>query len=51
MIVPEVGMIFEDQKEMFQFYEKYAHAVGFPVKKRNSKNGGRWNFTICDFHL
>lgn len=32
-----VGMKFTDQKEVFDFYKKYAYNVGFPVKKRNSK--------------
>ncbi|XP_022895256.1 protein FAR-RED IMPAIRED RESPONSE 1-like [Olea europaea var. sylvestris] len=37
--VPEVGMMFDDEKEMFEFYKKYAYEVGFPVRKRNSKKG------------
>ncbi|XP_022854679.1 protein FAR1-RELATED SEQUENCE 5-like [Olea europaea var. sylvestris] len=38
-IVPEVGMKFKDEKEMFEFYKRYAYNVGFPVRKRNSKKG------------
>ncbi|XP_022888418.1 protein FAR-RED IMPAIRED RESPONSE 1-like isoform X1 [Olea europaea var. sylvestris] len=38
-IVPKVGMMFMDEKEMFEFYKRYAYDVGFPVKKRNSKRG------------
>ncbi|XP_022892024.1 protein FAR-RED IMPAIRED RESPONSE 1-like [Olea europaea var. sylvestris] len=36
---PEVGMTFNDEKEMLEFYKRYAYAVGFPVRKRNSKKG------------
>ncbi|XP_022899112.1 protein FAR1-RELATED SEQUENCE 5-like [Olea europaea var. sylvestris] len=38
-VAPEVGMIFDGEKELFDFYKRYAYAVGFPVKKRNSKKG------------
>ncbi|XP_022866686.1 protein FAR1-RELATED SEQUENCE 6-like isoform X2 [Olea europaea var. sylvestris] len=37
MIVPEVGMKFSDEKDMFDFYKRYAYNVGFPVRKRNSQ--------------
>ncbi|XP_022866876.1 protein FAR1-RELATED SEQUENCE 5-like [Olea europaea var. sylvestris] len=37
--VSEVGMMFDDEKEMFEFHKKYAYEVGFPVRKRNSKKG------------
>lgn len=37
--VHEVGILFKDEKEMYEFHKKYAHAVGFPVKKMNSKKG------------
>ncbi|XP_022880444.1 uncharacterized protein LOC111397674 [Olea europaea var. sylvestris] len=37
VIVPEVGMKFNDETEMFNFYKKYAYDVGFPVRKRNSQ--------------
>lgn len=30
---PEVGMIFNSEKEMFDLYKRYAYAVGFPVRK------------------
>ncbi|KAL2487403.1 Protein FAR1-RELATED SEQUENCE [Abeliophyllum distichum] len=39
LIVPEVGMKFKDEKEVFEFYKRYAYNVGFPVGKRNSKKG------------
>ncbi|XP_022883643.1 protein FAR1-RELATED SEQUENCE 5-like [Olea europaea var. sylvestris] len=37
VIVPEVGMKFNDENEMFNFYKKYAYNVGFPVRERNSQ--------------
>ncbi|XP_022889102.1 protein FAR1-RELATED SEQUENCE 6-like [Olea europaea var. sylvestris] len=37
--VPQVGMLFKHEEDMYNFYKKYAYAVGFPVKKRNSKKG------------
>ncbi|CAA2970434.1 Hypothetical predicted protein [Olea europaea subsp. europaea] len=36
---PNVGMMFNDEKEMLEFYKRYAYAVGFPFRKRNSKKG------------
>ncbi|XP_022893072.1 protein FAR1-RELATED SEQUENCE 5-like [Olea europaea var. sylvestris] len=45
-LVPKVGMTFSDEKEIFYFYKKYAYAVGFSVRKRNSKKGGRWSYEI-----
>jgi len=39
VIVPEVGMKFRDDIEIFEFYKRYAYIVGFPVRKRNSKKG------------
>ncbi|XP_022866174.1 protein FAR1-RELATED SEQUENCE 5-like, partial [Olea europaea var. sylvestris] len=39
VIVPEVGMLFKSEVDMYDFYKKYAYAVGFPIKKRNSKKG------------
>ncbi|XP_022877014.1 protein FAR1-RELATED SEQUENCE 5-like [Olea europaea var. sylvestris] len=39
VIVPEVGMLFKSEVDMYDFYKKYAYAVGFSVKKRNSKKG------------
>lgn len=38
-IVPEVGIIFDDEKELFDFYKSYAYVVGFSMRKRNSKKG------------
>ncbi|XP_022889105.1 protein FAR1-RELATED SEQUENCE 5-like [Olea europaea var. sylvestris] len=37
--VLEVGMLFKHEEDIYNFYKKYAYAVGFPVKKRNSKKG------------
>lgn len=37
MIVPEVGMKFKDENEVYDFYKRYAYKVGFSVRKRNSK--------------
>ncbi|XP_022888998.1 protein FAR1-RELATED SEQUENCE 2-like [Olea europaea var. sylvestris] len=37
LIVPAVGMKFKDETEVFDFYKRYGYAVGFPVRKRNSK--------------
>ncbi|XP_022852432.1 protein FAR1-RELATED SEQUENCE 6-like [Olea europaea var. sylvestris] len=34
---PEVGMKFNDENELFDYYKKYAYAEGFPVRKMNSK--------------
>ncbi|XP_022868627.1 protein FAR-RED IMPAIRED RESPONSE 1-like [Olea europaea var. sylvestris] len=39
IIAPEVGMLFKSEVDMYDFYKKYAYAVGFPIKKRNSKKG------------
>ncbi|XP_052193932.1 protein FAR1-RELATED SEQUENCE 5-like [Diospyros lotus] len=36
-LVPEVGMKFNDENEIYEFYKRYAYHVGFPIKKRNSK--------------
>ncbi|XP_022860879.1 protein FAR1-RELATED SEQUENCE 5-like [Olea europaea var. sylvestris] len=35
--VLEVGMKFNDENELFDYYKKFAHVEGFPVTKRNSK--------------
>ncbi|XP_022899528.1 protein FAR-RED IMPAIRED RESPONSE 1-like [Olea europaea var. sylvestris] len=39
IIIPEVGMLFKAKQDMYYFYKRYAYAVGFPVRKRNSKKG------------
>ncbi|XP_022850810.1 protein FAR1-RELATED SEQUENCE 5-like [Olea europaea var. sylvestris] len=39
IIVPSVGMKFQDENEVFEFYKNYAYQVGFPVRKRNSRKG------------
>ncbi|XP_022856443.1 protein FAR-RED IMPAIRED RESPONSE 1-like [Olea europaea var. sylvestris] len=36
LTVPEVGMQFNDKKEVYDFYARYAYTVGFPVRKRSS---------------
>ncbi|XP_052195759.1 protein FAR1-RELATED SEQUENCE 5-like [Diospyros lotus] len=38
-LVPKVGMKFNNENEVFEFYKGYAYHVGFPVRKRNSKKG------------
>ncbi|CAA2986484.1 Hypothetical predicted protein [Olea europaea subsp. europaea] len=35
--VPKVGMTFKNENELYDFYKAYAYAVGFPVRKQNSK--------------
>ncbi|KAL2492850.1 Protein FAR1-RELATED SEQUENCE [Abeliophyllum distichum] len=39
VIVPKVGMKFNDENEIFEFYKRYAYLVGFPIRKRNSRKG------------
>ncbi|XP_022856160.1 protein FAR1-RELATED SEQUENCE 5-like [Olea europaea var. sylvestris] len=39
IIVPSVGMKFQDENEVFEFYKNYAYQVGFPMRKRNSRKG------------
>ncbi|CAA3007725.1 Hypothetical predicted protein [Olea europaea subsp. europaea] len=36
VIVPEPGMKFKDENEIFDLYKRYAYEIGFPVRKRNS---------------
>ncbi|XP_022876838.1 protein FAR-RED IMPAIRED RESPONSE 1-like [Olea europaea var. sylvestris] len=38
-MVPKVGMTFNEEKELWDFYKGYAYYVGFPVRRRNSKKG------------
>ncbi|XP_022856719.1 protein FAR-RED IMPAIRED RESPONSE 1-like [Olea europaea var. sylvestris] len=38
-MVPEVGMTFNEEKKLWNFYKGYAYYVGFPVRRRNSKKG------------
>ncbi|XP_022863348.1 uncharacterized protein LOC111383468 isoform X2 [Olea europaea var. sylvestris] len=33
VVVPQVGMKFKDNVELFDFYKRYAYAIGFPVRK------------------
>ncbi|XP_022883238.1 protein FAR-RED IMPAIRED RESPONSE 1-like [Olea europaea var. sylvestris] len=35
--VPKVGMKFNDEKDIYDFYKRYVYNVGFPVGKRNSQ--------------
>ncbi|XP_022892026.1 protein FAR1-RELATED SEQUENCE 5-like [Olea europaea var. sylvestris] len=37
VIVTEVGIKFNGEKELFDFYKRYAYNVGFSVRKRNSQ--------------
>ncbi|XP_052210450.1 protein FAR-RED IMPAIRED RESPONSE 1-like [Diospyros lotus] len=37
--VPKVGMKFNNENAVFNFYKSYAYEIGFPVRKRNSKKG------------
>lgn len=39
LATPEVGMKFKDEKEVYDFYARYAYAVGFPIRKRSSGRG------------
>ncbi|XP_038717223.1 protein FAR1-RELATED SEQUENCE 5-like [Tripterygium wilfordii] len=32
--VPLIGMFFEDENQMFQYYKRYGQRTGFPMKKR-----------------
>ncbi|XP_052197190.1 protein FAR1-RELATED SEQUENCE 5-like [Diospyros lotus] len=38
-LVPKVGMKFNDENAVFDFYKSYAYDIGFLVRKRNSKKG------------
>ena len=39
-LVPKVGMKFNDENEIYEFYKKYVYHVGFPInKKMNSQKG------------
>ncbi|XP_052193891.1 protein FAR1-RELATED SEQUENCE 5-like [Diospyros lotus] len=38
-LVPKVGMKFNEEKDVFEFYKKYAYHVGFSVKRRSSSKG------------
>lgn len=49
MNVPDVGMIFNDEKEILEFYKRYAYEVGFPVRKRNLKKGDDVNSKYVAF--
>ena len=38
-LVPKVGMKFNNENAVFDFYKSYAYEIGFLVRKRNSKKG------------
>ncbi|XP_052198272.1 protein FAR1-RELATED SEQUENCE 5-like [Diospyros lotus] len=38
-LVPKVGMKFNEEKDVFEFYKRYAYDVGFPVKRRSLRTG------------
>ena len=48
---PEIGMKFESERDLFEYYRKYGNEKGFPVKKRSSKKGVdgkvRWVVVSC----
>lgn len=38
--VPEMGMLFKDKKDIYEFYKKkYTYAIHFSIEKMNSKKG------------
>ena len=37
-LVPKVGMKFNNENEVFEFYKRYAYHVDFPIKIRSLKN-------------
>jgi hypothetical protein len=44
LIVPEVGISLESQKEAYQMYNKYASKVGFNIRKSFKKAAKRWHY-------
>ncbi|XP_052197227.1 protein FAR1-RELATED SEQUENCE 5-like [Diospyros lotus] len=38
-LVPKVGMKFNEEKDIFEFYKRYAYHVCFLVKRRSSRKG------------
>ncbi|XP_052193928.1 protein FAR1-RELATED SEQUENCE 5-like [Diospyros lotus] len=38
-LIPKVGMKFNEEKDVFEFYKRYASHVGFPVKRMSSRKG------------
>ncbi|XP_022852437.1 protein FAR-RED IMPAIRED RESPONSE 1-like [Olea europaea var. sylvestris] len=46
LIVPEVGMMFNNETDMFEIYKRYAYDIGFPVRRRNSK---KWDDGILRY--
>lgn len=43
--VPKEGMVFETEKEAFEFYSSYARNVGFSIRKNHTKS--RADGTLC----
>lgn len=37
IIVPYAGIMFKDEKEVFDFYKRYVYKAGFSVRKMNSR--------------
>ncbi|XP_073129240.1 protein FAR-RED IMPAIRED RESPONSE 1-like [Henckelia pumila] len=48
-IEPNVGMKFENENEVFDFYKRYAYHVGFPVRKRTSRKNKEGVVTYIAF--
>ncbi|XP_073138575.1 protein FAR1-RELATED SEQUENCE 5-like [Henckelia pumila] len=48
-IEPKVGMKFENENEVFDFYKRYAYHVGFPVRKRTSRKNKEGVVTYIAF--
>ncbi|XP_073130762.1 protein FAR1-RELATED SEQUENCE 5-like [Henckelia pumila] len=48
-IEPKVGMKFENENEVFEFYKRYAYHVGFPVRKRTSQKNKQGVVTYIAF--
>lgn len=47
--VPDVGKIFNDEKEILEFCKRYVYEVGFPVRKRNLKKRDAVNLKYVTF--
>lgn len=39
ILIPKVGMKFDSENELFEFYKSNACVIGLPNRKRNSKEG------------
>ncbi|XP_052180875.1 protein FAR-RED IMPAIRED RESPONSE 1-like [Diospyros lotus] len=38
-LVPKIGMKFNEEKDIFEFYKRYTYHVGFLVKRKSSRKG------------